>query len=162
MDRVTRLGPIVFLLTGAGAGLCVGMLTRNDSEFRVHLEDSMPLVILGGCAGALLGGGVAAACTCRPRLVRPAGLASIVLLCAAVAAPLGWIVGTEVASARLPRADSKEDVQHLPPLGMAVGAGIGCVLGLASGVAQVRKDRRRPSAEPGAAAERGRDDGSGG
>jgi hypothetical protein len=154
MGHATQLAPIIFLLVGAGVGLSVGMLTHNESPFQVHLEDSMPLVFLGAFVGAFVGCGVAATCIRRPRLVRPAGLASITLLGAAVAAPLGWIAGTVVASERLPRADVKEDVQHLPPLGMAVGSGVGCVVGLALGGVQLLLDHRRPSAEAAAAADR--------
>ncbi|CAN5339403.1 hypothetical protein BH11PLA2_BH11PLA2_37210 [soil metagenome] len=148
MDRATRLVPIILLLAGAGAGLCLGMLTHNDSPYQVHLEDSIPLVLLGGFVGALAGCGVTAACLSRPRLVRPVRLASVALLGAMVAAPHGWIIGTRVASERLPRADVKEDVQHLPPLGLAVGVGIGCLAGLVLGRMQELRERRRPSAEP--------------
>jgi hypothetical protein len=132
MDRATRLAPIV------------------------HLDESMPLVILGSFVGGSVGCGVTVACIRRPRLVRSAGLTSVALLGAALAAPLGWIAGSEVASDRLPRADVKEDVQHLPPLGMALGAAIGCIAGLGLGGAQVLLDRRRQSAESSATADRGR------
>jgi hypothetical protein len=145
MIRAVRLGAIVFLLIGAGVGLCVGMLTHNEPPYRVHLEESMPLVFLGGVLGAFVGCGVTEACIRRPRLIRAAGLISFAMLGTALAAPLGWIAGTVVASERLPRADVKEDVQHLPPLGMAVGAWVGCVAGLGLGRVQVLLDRRRPN-----------------
>jgi hypothetical protein len=154
MNRATQLGPIIFLLAGAGVGLCAGMLAHNVPPYQVHLEDSIPLVLLGGFVGALVGCGVRVTCHHRPHLSRGAGLASVALLGAALTAPLGWIAGTIVASDRLPRMEVKEDVQHLPPLGMAVGAGIGCVMGLALGKVQLRLDRRTPSAEPSAEPDR--------
>ncbi len=85
--------------------------------------------------------------------MRPLGLASVALLGVAIVAPLGWIVGTGVASDRLPRADVKEDVQHLPPLGLTVGAGVGCIMGLVLGGVQMLLDRRKPSAAPGTSSE---------
>ncbi len=148
MGRATQLGPIIFLLVGAGVGLSVGMLTHNEPPYRVHLDDSVTWMFLGGFAGVLVGCGIPGACARWPRLVRPLGLASTVLLGAAFAAPLGWIVGTGVASERLPRAEVEEDVQHLPPLGLAVGAGVGATMGLALGVMQLLWDQRKLNAEP--------------
>jgi hypothetical protein len=152
MKRAMQLAPIVFALAGAGFGLCVRMLAHNDASYQIHLEESVPLVFGSGFVGALIGCGIKGACNHRPNLVRRAGLASVALLGAALMAPLGWIAGTMVATERLPHAHEKEDVQHLPPLGMAVGAGVGCVLGLAVGGIQVLLDRGKRSAEQSAPA----------
>src|SRR5581483_890476 len=122
------------------------MLANDEPSYQVHLEESVPLVFLGLVAGVIAGRGVAQACARWPRLVRPLGLASVALLGTAVAAPLGWIGGTLVASERLPRVEERADVEHLPPLGMALGAGLGCGLGRALGGVQVLLDRRRSSA----------------
>jgi hypothetical protein len=157
LKRATQLGPILFALAGAGFGLCVGMLTHNEPPYQVRLEVSVPLVFVSGLVGALVGCVVTVASNRRPDLIRRAGLASVALLGAALTAPLGWITGTMVASERLPHADVKEDVQHLPPLGMALGAGVGCVVGLALGGAQVLMERGRPSAETSATADRPRE-----
>jgi len=142
MNRAIQLGPIIFALIGASAGLCAGML-GSTAPYRVHFENSLPLLFLGGFVGTLLGCGVTATCTNNNRLIRPVGLPSIVILCAALAASMGWIAGTDVASRRLPYAEVVSDVEHLPPIGMALGAGIGCLAGLAMGGMQRLLDRRR-------------------
>jgi hypothetical protein len=146
MGRATQLGPIIFLLIGAGVGLSVGMLTHNKSPYQVHFDESLPLMFLGSFAGVLVGCGVTGACVCWPWLVRPLGLVSTALLCAAFAAPLGWIVGTGVASDRLPHAEVEEEVGYLPPLGLAVGASVGATMGLALGVMQLSWDQRKRNA----------------
>lgn len=147
MHRAAQLGPILFALSGAGVGICAGMLAHNEPPYQVHFDDSIPLTLLGAVIGAVAGCVVSAICVLWPQLVRLAGLATVALLGAALAAPLGWIAGTAVASERLPRSEVKEDVQHLPPIGMTVGAAIGCVMGLALGALQLRLDRSRDSDE---------------
>src|SRR5262249_28202295 len=132
---------------GAGVGLSVGMLTHNEPPYQIHFDDSVPWMLLGGFSGMLVGCGVTGACARWSRLVRPMGLISTVLLCTALAAPLGWIVGTGVASKRLPHADVEADVQHLPPLGLAIGAGVGATMGLALGVMQLLWDQRKRAME---------------
>jgi hypothetical protein len=145
MNRAILIGPVVFTLLGAAVGICLAMLYRQEPQERAHvyLDDSMPLVLLGAVAGALVGCGVSAACARWPGLVRIATVAFAALLGAAITAPLGWILG-DMGAERLPRE------------GMAAGAGIGGVMGLALGVAQMLLDRWRPSAAPGAAPDRGR------
>ena len=149
MNSAMRFGPFIFLLVGAGAGLCVGMRTHNDPPYQIHLDDSTPLVFSCSFMGALAGCGVRRFCSLYPRFVRPLGLASFALLGAVIVAPLGWIVGTGLANNRLPSVDVKEDVRHLPPLGLTTGAGVGCILGLTLGGVQVLLDRRRSSAVAG-------------
>lgn len=144
MSRTVLFGPAILALVGAGFGICLGMLSGNVPPWTVHLDVSVPLLLLGALVGALAGCAVSAACVRRPRHIRNAGLALTALLGASVTAPLGWIAGSIVAAERLPRVDVKEDVWHLPPVGMAGGAIVGCGLGLAIGVAQTRLDRRRP------------------
>jgi hypothetical protein len=119
------------------------MLFHNEPPFQVHFEASVPFALMGVVAGALIGCIVSQECTHPPRLARRAGLISFALLGATMAAPLGWIAGTDAANERLPHVDVKEQVQHLPPVGLALGAAAGGVLGLALGAAQLRWDRRR-------------------
>ena len=54
MNRAIQLGPIIFALIGASAGLCAGML-GSTAPYRVHFENSLPLLFLGGFVGTLLG-----------------------------------------------------------------------------------------------------------
>jgi hypothetical protein len=143
MNRVVQLGPVVFALIGAGAGICASMLLHTEPPFQVHFEASVPPALLGAVAGAAVGCVVSARYSHSPRLTRRAGLLSFALLGAPIVAPLGWIAGTITANERLPSADVKEQVQHLPPVGLALGAAAGCVMGLALGAVQLRWDRRR-------------------
>ena len=146
MNRALELGSITLALTGAGVGISLGMLFHSEPPFRVHLEDSLPLALLGTFVGALVGCGVSAACARRPRLIQTAALAFTALLGASISAPLGWIAGSIVASERLPHAEEPGDVKHLPPVGMVIGTGVGGVLGFALGYLQKLLESRSASA----------------
>src|SRR5258708_6004102 len=103
MSHITRIGPLVFALVGAGVGICLAMLFRNapDERSHVYIDDSMPFFI-GGCIGGVLVGCVVSAACARWAALNPAlGMVSTVLLGAAMTAPLGWIVGDE-ATGRFP------------------------------------------------------------
>lgn len=146
MNRVVQLGPVVFALIGAGAGICAGMLLHTEPPFRVHFEESVPFALLGVAVGVVVGSVVSAKYAHSLRLARRAGLLSFALLGATMTAPLGWIAGTIMANERLPQVDVEEQVQHLPPAGLALGAAAGGLLGLALGAVQLRWDRRRAAA----------------
>jgi drug/metabolite transporter (DMT)-like permease len=136
VSRVEVIGPIAFTLIGASAGICLAMLFRQEPSERahVHLDDSFPFFLAGCGVGLVCGCAVAGVCTWRPRLVPLVSIASTTLLGAAIAAPIGWIVG-----------DEGDD--RLPRKGMAVGALVGASIGSALGIAQWRLDRRRYSRE---------------
>jgi hypothetical protein len=146
MNRAIRLAPLVGGLTGAGFGICLGMWFCDKPPYRVPLGQGMAAVWFGGVAGAMVGCAITATCARRPQLVRPLGLASVALLGAAAAAPLGWLAGTIEANQRLTSVDGTEWLQQLPRLWMLLGAGAGCVLGLSLGGVQLFLDRRRPTA----------------
>ena len=114
MNRAILMGPVIFTLVGAGGGICLAMLYRQEPQERahVHLDDSLPLVLLGAVTGSLAGSGVPAICARWPRFVQVAGVVSVTLLCTAITAPLGWIIG-DMGKERLPHE------------GMTVGAVIG-------------------------------------
>jgi hypothetical protein len=124
--------PVAFLLIGASAGICWGMLERHDAAERahVHWEESVPRAIAGGIAGALAGWAVAGACTKRPSLAAAATVVTGLSLGAAIAAPLGWIVG-----------DMRQN--RVGAMGMAIGAVVGAVIGMVCGVAQSFQEGRR-------------------
>jgi hypothetical protein len=131
--RVVRFAPIVFGLVGAGSGVSLAMLYRQEPMERAHvyIDDSLPFFLAGAMVGCLFGGLVLAICTCCPRLVRGAGMSSIILLGAAFTAPLGWIVGDSAA-------------ERVPQDGMIGGAVVGAVLGCVVGVIQLALDRLHP------------------
>jgi hypothetical protein len=122
------------------------MLFHNKRSFQIDFEDSLPFALIGVVAGAVIGCFVSAKYAHSPRLARRAGLLSFALLGATITAPLGWIAGTIMANERLPHVDVEEQVRHLPPVGLALGAAAGGLLGLALGAVQLRWDRRRATA----------------
>ena len=149
MNRATRLGPLIFALAGAGLGICVEMLLHNKYPYQIHFEDSLPSAILGAFVGAMVGCSVSSACIAQSKLIGPAGLVSAALLGATILGPLGWFAGCDAAcNRRLHDVDFEveEQVQHLPPVGMAVGAGLGCLLGLVLGCVQMHREGRKPIA----------------
>jgi hypothetical protein len=131
MDRTIRLMPLIFPMVGAGAGVCWAMHYRYDNaeRARVSLEASGPLALLGLIVGAGVGGVVRSAAERWPRIAPAVVVLSAGLLAAALAAPLGWIVGDMTAS----RAGNA---------GMLIGAVGGALVGLIVGATQVVQDRQ--------------------
>ena len=64
MNRAFLIGPVACKLIGGAAGICLGMLYRQEPGERAHvyLEDSLPLLAGGAVAGCLTGTCVFAAC----------------------------------------------------------------------------------------------------
>jgi hypothetical protein len=134
--RAVRFAPVVFGLVGAGGGVCLAMLYRQDPLARAHidLDDSLPFFLAGTIVGSLFGCLVSAICNYWPRLVRWAGMSSILLLGAAFTAPLGWIVGDSAA-------------ERIPREGMIGGAVVGAIPGCVAGIIQLALDRMQPRIE---------------
>ena len=132
MPQSARLLPLIAFLIGAGAGICWGMLDRpyGVERGRVHLEASVPRAVCGGGAGALVGGVLLIVCRRRPELATPVTLAVTPFLGAALAAPLGWMVG-------------EGNPERSGPVGMAIGAALGGVVGLLLGAGQIARDREQ-------------------
>ncbi len=130
MSEAARLLPLIIALIGGGTGVCFGMLFRHDpgEPARVTLDNSGPLAIGGGTVGALVGWFARRTCARRPELAAPVTLAAATCLGAAVAAPIGWIVG---------------DAARSGSPSMAIGAGLGGMVGLMFGAGQVAQDRHQ-------------------
>jgi hypothetical protein len=133
MDRSRPLLPVMFLLIGASAGICWAMLYRHGEAERseVKLGASLPPCLIGAIAGGIVGQLLLEASKKRPRIAPAIVITSAGLLGAALAAPLGWIVGDE-------------QTVRAGEAGMMIGALMGAASGLALGVAQVA---RQSSAE---------------
>jgi hypothetical protein len=131
MDRTVRLVPFIFLLVGAGAGVCWAMHYCHDDAERAHvsLAASRPPTLVGLIVGAGVGGLVRSASVRWPRIAPTAVVVSAGLLAAALMAPLGWIVG-DMTTIRAGDA------------GMLIGAAGGALVGLAIGAMQVVQHRR--------------------
>ena len=143
MRRTVKLAPLSLGLAGAGVGICMGMLFRNQpGDNRVLLEDSVPLVLLGTFAGIWVGYGVSAAGARWQRFVCDACIAPTVLLGAAIMAPLGWIAADVVKSDRV-AIELGRFRPLLPILGMEIGAAVGAAAGFALGLAQFLIDQQR-------------------
>jgi hypothetical protein len=130
MTEATRLLPLIIALIGGGTGVCFGMLFRHDPNepARVTLDNSGPLAIGGGAMGAMVGWFFARTCRRQPELATPVTLGAATCLGAAVAAPIGWIVG---------------DPDRSGSLSMAIGAGLGGMVGLIFGAGQVFQDHHQ-------------------
>ena len=143
MRRTVKLAPLSLGLAGAGVGICMGMLFRNQpGENRVLLVDSVPLAAWGALAGILVGFGVSAACDDWPRLHCDACMTSSILLGAAIMAQLGWIAGGMVESRPL-TFEFGAFKDFLPILGMEIGAAVGAAAGFALGLAQLLIDQQK-------------------
>jgi peptidoglycan/LPS O-acetylase OafA/YrhL len=122
---------VAFGLIGGLVGISVAMLFLNDPEERVHvyLDNSLPLFFCGLIVGCMIGVLMMTGYEDRPRARRTIEVAAFALLCAAVAAPSGWIVG----ELRFPRMSEK---------GMGVAAAGGFAFGLLIGA--IRRHRPEP------------------
>jgi hypothetical protein len=131
MPKATVYGPVVFSLIGGLVGISVAMLFLNDSHARAHvyLDNSLPPFFCGLIVGCMVGVMMMKAYEDRPRTRGAIEVAAFALLCSAIAAPFGWIVG----ELRFPRISEK---------GMAVAAAGGLAFGLIVGA--VRRHRPEP------------------
>ena len=132
MFRAILIGPVACTLIGGLAGICLGMLFRQEPNERahVHLEDSVPFLLGGAVAGCLAGVYVFTACTRWPRAQPLMNILVMTVLGAAISAPIGWMIGDQ-------------GMERLARKGMAVGAAIGMGGGLSFGILQSLTDRRR-------------------
>jgi hypothetical protein len=135
MHRAVLIGPVVWTLVGSASGLCAAMLSHRETDVRaeVKLEESTPLLADGALIGCLVGLCVLGVCSAWPRALPAAEVLSMTVLGAALAAPLGWVVGDSVTA-------------RLPSEGMAAGAAAGAAGGLVLGVLQRLSDWRKSRA----------------
>src|SRR5262249_26819527 len=134
MKRTVRLGPLVFALIGAASGISVGMLFFHvPGEDRVYIEVGLSAMLAGACIGVAIGQAVSQVCSRKPKLVPFAGSTSFVLLCAALAAPLGWIAGGIVSHTRVWFTEMEGRFPEPQVLGMAAGAALGGFVGITLG-----------------------------
>lgn len=132
MSRAASIAPVAFLLVGAAVGISWAMLYRQEPQERAHvyLDDSLPPAMAGAAAGLMFGGAVSAVCRRWPGLNSAVGVLIAALLCASVAAPMGWIVG-----------DSQQE--RAPCAGMLWGACCGAGVGIGLALVQWFADYRR-------------------
>jgi NhaP-type Na+/H+ or K+/H+ antiporter len=118
----------VFAVAGAGVGLCLAMMFRQDPDVipHVNLDDSLPFVVSGLLVGCLFGLVVSLICRMYPRLVPAAGMLAVMSLGAAFTAPWGWLCGYT----------GIHRFEPVPQRGMVTGAIVGAFLGCLVGVGQ--------------------------
>lgn len=130
MIRALLIGPVAFLLIGAGTGVSLAMLYRQDprDQARVAIDDSLPFALSGAAAGGFLGCGVMGVYRLWRRLRPLVELLALTLLGGAAAAPIGWIIG-----------DS--NVGRMSLEAMTRGAMFGAMIGFSLGIMQIGLDR---------------------
>lgn len=135
MARADLIGPVVFLLVGAGAGVCLAMLLTGQGQ--VHLGDSTPIAFGGAIVGCFVGSMLRSHLSRNPRLEPLATLLALALLGATVMGPMGWIAGD------MGWLGGERGTDRIPRQGMIGGMLVGIAGGIAAGVIQLRSDRRR-------------------
>lgn len=129
MIRALLIGPVAFVLIGAGTGVCLAMLYRQEPGARahVHIEDSLPLALAGAAAGGFLGCGMFGVHLLWRRLRPFVELLAVTLLGGAGAAPIGWII-------------RENECERMSQEGMRQGAMYGAMIGFLLGITQIVLD----------------------
>jgi hypothetical protein len=127
--------PVSWCLAGASVGICVGMLYyARGNEFRVPLEDSIPLAFFGCLAGGVIGSLASVVHWRMPQLRSVVAAISVGALGGGIGGILGWLAGDVTWR-------PGRDHDRLAHPGMAVGALCGCVAGAWSGAVNARRPR---------------------
>jgi hypothetical protein len=138
MPKHVIYGPVIFAVAGAACGVSGAILLYyNPLSAQVHLEDSVPLAILGGGCGLIVGFFAEIAHSTSLRLRPWVEAVATAVLSVSIFAMLGCL------GIRQP---------GTPPPSMIWGAVIGSAIGLWAGVARIARtdggSTEPPSGEP--------------
>ncbi len=124
--RALLFGPVAFILIGAGTGVCLAMLYRQDphDRTRVAIDDSLLLALGGAAAGGVLGCGVMGVHLLWRRLRPCVEVLAVTLLGGAAAAPIGWMI-------------AGGGWENTPREGLLRGAMFGAMVGFLLGIMQI-------------------------
>ena len=108
--------PVTFGLIGTLCAICWSMV-HLQSEFSVTFDKSVPVAMLGGVGGAIVGALIQFVVRRLPKITRVVFVIEVVLISVSVCAPIGWIV-------RNPYEDpsGQESIWHGAVVGLVVCA----------------------------------------